>query len=259
MNYVSESGHWYTRSGAPAYTYQNDAGEEKKTTLRQARTQNLVPSVTTVIGIADKPGLQHWKALETIRAAQLIQRSHFDDDASHIKSVMWESKRVGKEAADRGTELHAEIERGFKGGPKVAAYCSVMSVLNEIFPDETWLAEEAFCSSLGYGGKIDLCSVAGVFVDFKTKDNLAEKTVNSLVYDEHGMQLSAYAQGKNFLNPERLSIFIDRKDPSIVKHYLWPTESHGRHIAMFKHLLSFWQLKNNYHTNVNTLENTDEH
>ena len=89
-------------------------------------------------------------------------------------------------------------------------------------------------------------------MDFKTKDNLAEKTISSLVYDEHGMQLSAYANGMNFLNPERLSIFIDRDDHSVVKFHLWDKESHSRHLEMFEALLKYWQLSKNY----NPLEDT---
>ena len=97
---------------------------------------------------------------------------------------------------------------------------------------------------------MDLRSKSGVFVDFKTKDGLTEDSDGSkLVYDEHGMQLSAYAAGVNFLNPERISIFIDRKDPTIVCGYVWPEDSHVRHLAMFKQLLSYWKLVKKYNPN----------
>lgn len=246
MKYTAEAGHWYTRAGEPAYTYENDSGETKKTTLRQARKLDLVPSVTSILGIADKPALTHWKILQAIQATKDIRRSDYEDEGSHLKAVLRESKRVGREAAERGTEIHGMIEKGFKGGFEGPAYLAVRSVLDVVFPDESWQAEESFCSKSGYGGKIDLCSSAGVFVDFKTKDNLAEKTISSLVYDEHGMQLSAYANGMNFLNPERLSIFIDRDDHSVVKFHLWDKESHSRHLEMFEALLKYWQLSKNY-------------
>jgi len=246
MKYTAEAGHWYTRDGEPAYTYLNRDGVEKNTTLRQARERNLVPSVTTILNIADKPGLNHWKALQTIQATKDIRRSDYEDEGSHLKAVLRESKRVGREAAERGTEIHAMVEKGFKGGFKSPAYLAVLAVLNEIFPGESWQAEESFCSESGYGGKIDLCSKAGVFVDFKTKEGLAEKSVKSLIFDEHGMQLSAYAHGKKFINPERVSIFIDRDDPTIIRHHVWDREGHDRHLQMFKCLLSYWQLRNNY-------------
>jgi len=248
MKYTAEAGHWYTRSGEPAYTYETGCGETKKTTLREARKLNLVPSVTSILGIADKPALTHWKILQTIQATKDVRRSDYEDEGSHLKAVLRESKRVGREAAERGTEIHAMIEKGFRGGLKGPAYTAVREILDMLHPNDTWRAEDSFCSRLGYGGKVDLSSLSGVFVDFKTKDNLADKEVSKLVYDEHGMQLSAYAEGMRFYNPERISIFIDRDDPTVVKHYVWDRDSHERHLAMFKALLTYWQLAKNHTT-----------
>ena len=248
MKYVAESGHWYTRSGAPAYTYETGCGKTKNTTLREARKLDLVPSVTSILGIADKPALTHWKILQAIDATFTVRRSEYEDDASHLKAVLRESKRVGREAAERGTEIHGMVESGFKGRSSTPAYTAVKEILDALHPNAVWRAEDSFSSRLGYGGKIDLCSLSGVFVDFKTKDNLADKEVSKLVYDEHGMQLSAYAEGMRFHNPERISIFIDRDDPTIVKHHVWDRDSHQRHLAMFKALLTYWQLAKNYTT-----------
>lgn len=248
MKFTAESGHWYTRSGEPAYTYENAVGDRKKTTLRQAKKYDLVPSVTSILGIADKPALTHWKILQAIDATFTVRRSDYEDDESHLKAVLNESRRVGREAAWRGTEIHAMVEKGFRDGLKSPAYTAVREVLDKLHPNAVWRAEDSFCSRLGYGGKVDLCSLSGVLVDFKTKDNLADKEVSKLVYDEHGMQLSAYAEGMRFHNPERISIFIDRDDPTIVKYYYWDRDSHQRHLAMFKALLTYWQLAKNYTT-----------
>ena len=54
---ASESSHWYTREGAPKYTVEAKNGNLRNTTLADARKMNLVPSVTTIIGCAAKPGL----------------------------------------------------------------------------------------------------------------------------------------------------------------------------------------------------------
>ena len=58
---ASESSHWYTREGAPKYTVEAKNGNLRNTTLADARKMNLVPSVTTIIGCAAKPGLEAWK------------------------------------------------------------------------------------------------------------------------------------------------------------------------------------------------------
>ena len=66
------------------------------------------------------------------------------------------------------------------------------------------------------------------------------------MYDEHGMQLSAYAQGMGIDIPERISIFVDRADTSIVLFHVWDTESHEKHKEMFNSILRYWQLVKNY-------------
>ena len=53
----AESGHWYDREGNPAYTVIGKNGKPRGTTLRDARTLNLCPSVTTILGVAARPGL----------------------------------------------------------------------------------------------------------------------------------------------------------------------------------------------------------
>ena len=100
---------------------------------------------------------------------------------------------------------------------------------------------------------IDLYSKSGIFVDFKTKDNLEGKDPKRLVYDSHGMQLSAYAQGCGFEDPERVSIFVDRKDTALIACYIWDKESHAKHLAMFNSILDYWKLEKNYDSSQETL------
>ena len=59
--FAAESGHWYKADGTPAYTVLAKSGAERPTTLRDARTLNLYPSVTTIIRLAAAPGLERWK------------------------------------------------------------------------------------------------------------------------------------------------------------------------------------------------------
>ena len=138
------------------------------------------------------------------------------------------------------------IERGFLGEETNPTYEIIQAWLDENFPDEEWIAEDSFCADLGYGGKIDLYSKSGIFVDFKTKDNLEGKDPARLVYDEHGMQLSAYAQGCGFDDVERVSIFVDRKDKELIACHIWDRESQTKHTEMFNSILTYWKLVKNY-------------
>ena len=138
------------------------------------------------------------------------------------------------------------IEKGFLGKTKTKPYKAIKKYLDETFPNEEWIAEDSFCADAGYGGKIDLYSKSGIFIDFKTKDNLQGKDPAKLVFDEHGMQLSAYAQGCGFDDVERVSIFVDRKDTGLILPFVWDRESQSKHLGMFNAMLTYWKLVKNY-------------
>lgn len=242
MTYLAESGHWYAKDGKPAYTMIGANGKERAVTLRDARKMSLVPSVTSIIGMAAKPGLENWKIDQALMAALTLPRNPDESLDDFMKRAKQDAKEQAKQAAEVGTQIHANIETGFSTGLETGAYLAVRAVLDAMFPGEQWVAEDSFAHDSGYGGKIDLYSANGIFVDFKTKDNLDISAPEKLVYDEHGMQLSAYAEGKQFASPERVSVFVDRKDFTKVAAYRWPKESHPKHLGMFNALLQFWKL-----------------
>jgi (2R)-ethylmalonyl-CoA mutase len=66
----TESSHWYSQDGSPAYRIIGKNGKERNTNVRDARELNLVPSVTTVLGLVAKPGLDgHSNGAEQIAVA----------------------------------------------------------------------------------------------------------------------------------------------------------------------------------------------
>ena len=243
---VKESNHWYDKEGKAAYTTLDSKGNERSTNLRDARKHGYVPSVTTILGVAAKPSLENWKVNQAINAALELEKSEAESDIQFFNRCKEYSRRVGKEAAEKGTLIHAMIEQGFEGKEETKPYIKIKEYLDKEFPHEEWTSEASFCAKEGYGGKIDLHSMSGIFVDFKTKDNLAGKEGSKLVFDEHGMQLSAYANGLEWALPERVSIFVDREDPELIVPYRWPTETHDRHLEMFRSLLTYWKLLKKY-------------
>ena len=239
------SEHWYNYEGNPVYTIIGKNKKERPTTLRDARKLFYVPSVTGILSMAAKPALENWKIDQAIGAALTLERLENESDAQFLYRVKTDSKEQGLKAAERGSEIHAEIERGFEG-KESKTYLAVKKHINSIFPHEHWLAENSFCSNLGYGGKIDLYSESGIFIDFKTKDNLEGKKAKSLVYPEHGMQLSSYAAGMRVENPIRVSIFIDRSNTELIVSHVWDVDSHEKHKEMFFSLLNYWKLLKDY-------------
>ena len=244
--FKSESGHWYTQKGEPMYTIVGANGKERNTTLRDARNEQLVPSVTTILSMIAKPQLENWKINQALNSALTLEKDSLETIEEFAYRCKQDSKRIGQEAAEKGTKIHAMIERGFLGEGTSKTYEIIKAWLEDNFPNEEWIAEDSFCADLGYGGKIDLYSKSGIFVDFKTKDNLEGKDPSKLVYDEHGMQLSAYAQGCGFEDVERVSIFVDREDTELIACHIWDKESQTKHTEMFNSILTYWKLVKNY-------------
>lgn len=245
---IKESTHWYDKDGKPVYTVIGANKKERPTTLRDARKHNYLPSVTTILNVAAKPALENWKIEQALMAALTLPRGENEDLDKFMARARQDSKEQAIQAAQRGTEIHAQIEHGFSEGNDTRAFRAVREALELLLPEGKWVAEDSFASKEGYGGKVDLyCPENETVVDFKTKDDLKGKDASKLVYDEHGMQLSAYGYGLGFKNhPERISVFVDRKDPSIVLTHKWDKESHHKHLSMFMALLQYWKLSKNY-------------
>lgn len=188
---ATESGHWYTQDGTPAYTVTGKNGKERGTTLRDARKENLVPSVTTVLSVLAKPGLERWKMMQVLQAALTLPMIDGESLDGYADRVMSDSREQGEKARDLGTEIHGAIERHFLG--LTHDHCGkVAAALKAIPQDQWWAAEKSFSSPLGFGGKCDLHSDEWV-VDFKTKEFDDPATLKT--WDEHAMQLAAYRFG----------------------------------------------------------------
>tara|TARA_Y100000816_G_C25979107_1_gene511123 strand:- start:181 stop:936 length:756 start_codon:yes stop_codon:yes gene_type:complete len=243
---TSESGHWYTIDGKPKYTIVGKNGKERNTTLRDARKLNLVPSVTTILDVAAKPGLVNWQVNQGIQAALTLPRKVDETDEEFLHRVRQDSKEQAEKAAEQGTNIHADINMGFAGKKDSEVYTHLRELLDKSFPNQEWVSEQSYTSKeKGYGGAIDLHSKS-IVVDFKTKDNIEGKDASKLVFDNHGMQLSAYAELLYIGKPTRVSIFIDRKNPSVILPYVWDMESHLKHLVMFNSLLTYWKMSKNY-------------
>ncbi len=106
--YVAESGHWYDQDGNPAYTIVGANGSERNTTLRDARKLNLVPSVTTIIGIAAKPALENWKVDQAILAATTLEQHNSETLDEFRSRIKWKSKQEGKKAAERHSNTRTD-------------------------------------------------------------------------------------------------------------------------------------------------------
>ena len=249
---ASESNHWYTRDGVPQYTVEAKKGGQRNTTLRDARTMNLVPSVTTILNVAAKPALLAWMQQQVLLAALTLPKRPDEPEKEYIDRIIYDSKEQGKAAADAGTDIHASIQgyyEGYSTGKHNESVTACVKVINEHFGDHQWISERAFAHEAGFGGKCDLYVPAagdsdGYVVDIKTKEFSDPAKVDA--YDEHLMQLAAYRVGLGAPKARCANVFVSRSVLGLVVVKEWSLEDLDRGFDMFMHLLSFWQLKNNH-------------
>ena len=129
----AESVHWYrAEDGKPQYTVPAKDGSDRPTTLRDARKMNLVPSVTTVMKIAAKPGLDVWKNEQLLLAALTLPKVEGETEKEFIARVVSDSKETGKRAAERGTRIHESIERWY-GVTRTSSTSRLLRLLRSLF------------------------------------------------------------------------------------------------------------------------------
>jgi hypothetical protein len=244
---ASEAGHWYTRDGDPMYTVPSKKdGTPRNTTLRDARERNLVPSVTTILNIAAKPGLNVWLQEQAILAALTLPRGTEETESAWLKRVVQDSKAQARDAADLGTEIHAAVQ-GFYEGRKASAFPihvqTCTKAIESHYGARNWIAERAFAHEMGFGGKVDM-HTDGIVIDIKTKD--FDDPAKVAGYDEHLMQLAAYRVGLGMPEARCANVFVSRTNADLAVVKEWAEEDLARGWLMFTALLSFWQYKNQY-------------
>ena len=246
--------HWYTRAGV----LQEGAG------LRRARTEELLPSVTTIQDMVAKPGLQVWIEREGIRAALRSPLRAGEDEDEAVRRVKEERYQAGRKITDLGTLVHAELEKVLSDWPRREALLPdpplrglvepVIRWIERTYPEaDTVLAERRVTHNLGYAGTADALVKQGPFaalLDFKTQ---RPKNGALTTWPEWVQQLAAYGRALGFSGARChcWSIVIDvtgelQGEDKHMFHSWTPADvEHGWHT--FRATLELHQLTNRYH------------
>lgn len=251
----SEGGHWYTRDGNPCYEIRAKSGSMRPVTLRDARGLDLVPSVSTIAGMENKPALVKWQIEQALLSALTLPRLADESDDAFIERAREDSQRQAREAAARGTRLHAVIQSHFEGAPVSADdwpyVAPVIKWLEQRYatPMLPWEPERSFAHAIGYGGKCDLLNRSiPVVVDFKCKDFGEDKQAKDLAYPEHCSQLAAYAEGFGLKGYNCVNIFVSTRIPGLIRCREWDNEELAAGWEVFRCLLRAWQLRKGYNS-----------
>jgi hypothetical protein len=227
-------GHWYTKDGKPCH-FQADG---KDTTLRHARKQSLVPSVTGILDIVDKPGLTNYLINQTMDAAWDMPQLE-DTYDEWCKEVRQKAKEHSLNARDKGSAVHKALEddaNGLVPSDHLDIVERVTEALDDEFEEEMRdvVPEASFSHRLGYGGAVDLSSPK-LILDYKYK---ADGLKKRMVYETHIGQLAAYRCGLGYHQARCGNVFISDDEVRIV---MLTEEELSWGLDYFQILLSLWK------------------
>ena len=233
--------------GSHYYTWKDELIEDAD--LRRAKKENLVPSVSTVLDLADKPGIRKWR-----------------DTMGHE-----EADAYAREAAEEGTRIHDLLTSVVRdnAGQEIAGVEPMNASDRDLLqPVCQWLdynidwskpedihTELSRVDPAGFGGTIDLIfrDIKGetVILDYKTQKPKAGKMKPHWDYAEQlaGYHLIAGVRGFLFTASDRhISLMVSRdpEQPGIgVKE--WSAPERQRALESFEGFFQSWKARKNYY------------
>lgn len=256
-NAALKSSHWYCVDGTPMHRMTKANGDgDRATTINDARKLKLLPSVTNIIAILDKPALSEWKLDQVAKAcfeSAPQEGETLDYYKRRIKDAAFEQV---SDAADLGTRIHQALDNSFEGkpwDPDCSKYIApVLAWIHEKKLKVTGREETMVSREQGYAGRTDvfftwepLLTGFGI-LDYKTKKTKPGEKVDS--YLEHKMQLAAYAACKygvsNLPKVVAANVFISTTEVGRVE--VIKIEHLERYYECFLHTCALWRVIKDY-------------
>ncbi len=257
---TNQPSHWYYPSGESCYEVPmaSKKGQMRPTTLADAKKMGLLPSVTTIMRLLDKPALTSWRIEQAVLASLTLPAIAGESMDDRARRIIRDADDQVEKAATVGHLCHAAIEQYVLHG--VTVVDPTIAPLLQPFT-EWWkfnCVKLHYCERVvvhpgfGYAGRLD-CKAEirdrGICViDFKTR----KPSGGSLrTYPEDGLQLSAYREADAMNAPladSCLSILINSQEPGLHIHE-WPKDEIVRQFKCFGKLTELWQMVKNYNPN----------
>jgi CRISPR/Cas system-associated exonuclease Cas4 (RecB family) len=252
----SQPSHWYYPDARPCYEVpyaDSSKGMRRPTTLRDAKKLGLLPSVTTLLRILDKPGLNSWLREQAALAVLTSPRLADEEIDAFVKRVLQIDREQDEEAAnarDLGSQIHSAIEKVLSGEAdldfvELAGYIAPAVAAVRDFGRVP--ATEKILVGEGYAGRVDAIVENDQFVtvvDFKTTKTLPKQS-----YNEHKLQLAAYAMALGNTGDKIIqtcNIYISTTNPGEIAVFKHSDDWSDTYQKGFKPLMSVWSWLNNY-------------
>ena len=248
LSRADESAHYYFPDGRPCYTVKKKDGGDRPTNIADCRKLGLFPSVTQVLRLLAKPGIEIWKQEQLLLVALTSPRLPDEGLDAFIKRVLSVDKEQDAEAAkarELGTRIHDAIEAAlsFNAIDQNELAVFVQPVVAAVKEMGNVMATEKIMVGEGYAGRIDAILDGNeiTVVDFKTTKSLPKES-----WTEHQIQLAAYAMALGNSSGKKIktvNIYISTINVGkivVCQNPDWQkTFEHG-----FKPILNYWQFAN---------------
>lgn len=246
-----KSSHFYlvnpeTKEISPAY----------EATLREARKEHLLPSVTTILSIMAKPELEAYKQRQCIMASLTLPRLENEPLDDYARRCAQDAQQHSKKARDLGLDIHSAVAAYLMDGDlpekHIEPYMSqfikwAQTCVYEVLGVEQYVAD----TTLGYAGKYDAYAILRgnsvfdnkqVVLDFKCRECEDGKPTT---YWEDSRQLAAYVHALyEGVEIGMVSAIIDTTSPG--KFYLHEWTNFNEAWRDFQHCHALWCSKKNY-------------
>lgn len=247
------SAHYYLPDGKPFYTIEckTKPGQFRSPTIRDAMAVGAVPSVTTILRVLAKPGLEDWKRDQAILSAITLPRLPNENDHDFAQRVAVDMEQESEKARQAGTNLHSAIEEFLSRGV-VPMTTSPEKLAVEAF--RKWYeegqfkvvhSEQAFACA-EFGGRVDLVTEQKAFglciIDIKTQGTRGGKFKR---YPEWVLQLVGYRIGLGLPEAELLNLVFSTTEPGLMEVVNWSDEAEEAEAAWWN-VVKLWQWQNNW-------------
>jgi len=248
----SEASHYYYPSGQPCYEvpYADPRKGMRPTSLADARKLGLLPSVTTILRVLDKPALTAWLIEQACLAVLTSPRNPNEELDAFVERILHTERVQDQEvtiARDRGTEIHAAMEAAWANlpyDPELLPW--IQSAHNAIAAYGKTVAVEKIVVGLGYAGRVDLIQEGNELWiwDYKSTSKLPTRGA----WPEHALQAAGYAAALGNIGDKRIrtgNVYISTVEQGkfvVCEHGDW-TETYEEG---FKPLVQVWQHLNHY-------------
>lgn len=248
---MADGQHFYDRNGKACFSVPNkSSGGMRPVTIRDARANRWLPSVTTVLAVLDRPTLSDWKHRQITEWCWNNRTEWYDNQENwHTGAIVGAFKQVD-DAADLGTNIHKALEQHFKGGVYDLELTPYVQAV------EAWMQKEGVelleqelrlvSVSHGFAGTTDAvirCPRGTGILDFKSRKTTAGKPCTP--WETQPMQIAAYHIAKFGMMPEAghvgCNVFISTTEPGRVEACWYDHERLQKEWQAFSAALSLWR------------------